>query len=81
MDNDLTSEETELFGAYDLAAQLAVRCRHLHEMDVSVSASALERVLNTLMTELWDQGFSQAEIRKAYEWALADMPRYAARLW
>ena len=39
---------------------------------------ALDRVINTLMTELWDNGFSQTEIRSAFEQALADMPRYAA---
>ena len=31
-----------------------------------------------LMTELWDQGFSQTEIREAFEAALAAMPDYAA---
>lgn len=38
----------------------------------------LPRALNQLMTELWDQGFSQSEIREAFEGAVADMPRYAA---
>ncbi len=41
---------------------------------------ALDRLINTLMTELWDNGFSQTEIRSAFEQALADMPRYAAGL-
>jgi hypothetical protein len=39
---------------------------------------ALDRIINTLMTELWDNGFSQSEIRTAFEQAIADMPRYAA---
>ena len=30
-----------------------------------------------LMTELWDRGFSQTEIREAFEAALVDLPRYA----
>ena len=30
------------------------------------------------MTELWDKGFSQSEISRAFEGAIADMPRYAA---
>jgi len=38
----------------------------------------LERAINQLMTELWDNGFSQSEIRQAFEAAVADMPRYAA---
>lgn len=31
-----------------------------------------------LITELWDHGFSQTEIREAFEAALAELPRYAA---
>lgn len=35
-------------------------------------------MINTLMTELWDNGFSQTEIRVAFEEAIRDLPRYAA---
>jgi hypothetical protein len=38
----------------------------------------LDFLINTLMTELWDNGFSQSEIRSAFEAAIADMPRYTA---
>ena len=38
----------------------------------------LPRAMNHLMTELWDRGFSQSEIREAFNDAVADMPRYAA---
>ncbi|MCP5038538.1 MAG: hypothetical protein GY945_13175 [Rhodobacteraceae bacterium] len=38
----------------------------------------LDEIINTLMTELWDHGFSQTEIRSAFEKAAQDMPRYAA---
>jgi len=38
----------------------------------------LQDAVNTLMTELWDRGFSQTEIRAAFEDAVNDMPRYAA---
>ncbi len=76
--DDLTDEERALFGAQDVAADLALRCRQLREMNVSVSDTALENLINTLMTELWDQGFSQSEIREAFKAALADMNRYAA---
>lgn len=76
--DSLTDEERVLFGAYDIAENLAVQCRQLREMDVSVSKTALEQVVNTLMTAFWDQGFSQAEIRTAFASALEDMNRYAA---
>jgi hypothetical protein len=38
----------------------------------------LGNLINTLMTELWDSGFSQSEIRAAFEHAVSDMPRYTA---
>jgi len=47
-------------------------------MNVSVSGHALEWTMNCLMTELWDQFFSQTEIRNAFNEALDDMNRYAA---
>jgi hypothetical protein len=77
--DDLTEEERVLFGAYNIAADLAVQCRQLRNMDVSVSATALELVVNCLMTEFWDQGFSQTDIRGAFTAALDDMNRYAGR--
>jgi len=40
----------------------------------------LGRLINTLMTELWDNGFSQTEIKTAFENAIRDMTRYAAGL-
>ena len=74
---DLTDEECALFGAYKVAADLAARCRQLREMNASVSEGALDMVVNCLMTEFWDQAFSQTEIRNAFTAALADMNRYA----
>ena len=41
---------------------------------------ALDDLINALMTELWDRGFSQSEIKLAFAKAVADMPRYAAGL-
>jgi broad-specificity NMP kinase len=38
----------------------------------------LPAAMNYLMTELWDRGFSQTEIREAFEAAALDLPRYAA---
>ncbi len=75
--DDLTNEERVLFGLRSIAADLAAQCRQLREMDVSVSETALEQVVETLMTEFWDQGFSQADIRRAFMAALDDMNRYA----
>ena len=76
--DDLTDEERAICGIYAVAADLAGRCRRLTEMKASISARALDDVVNTLMTEFWDQGYSQTEIRRAFLAALADMNRYAA---
>lgn len=75
--DDLSDEERALFGAQEVAADLAERCRRLRELNVSASKSALDTIVNYLMTELWDQCFSQTEIRNAFSAALADMNRYA----
>lgn len=55
------------------------QCRDLKKSN-PYDLIALDRIINTLMTELWDNGFSQTEIRSAFEHALADMSRYAAGL-
>jgi hypothetical protein len=74
----VSDEERRLFGAYDIAAELASQCRRVREMAVPTREAVLDAVVNTLMTEFWDCGFSQAEIRHAFAAALDDMNRYAA---
>jgi hypothetical protein len=59
------------------AAVFARRCAELYSAN-PYSQAPLESIINALMTELWDRGFSQSEIRSAFEKAIADMPRYAA---
>ena len=61
----------------DAAVEFARTCTALY-MDNPYAEPLLERAMNTLMTELWDRGFSQLEIRAAFEAAAAEMPRYAA---
>jgi hypothetical protein len=43
-----------------------------------VQTDPLGSLINTLMTELWDNGFSQSQIRTAFQAAIRDMPRYTA---
>lgn len=59
------------------ADNFAEECRRLKSSNPH-NEVALGFLINTLMTELWDRGFSQTEIRTAFEDALADMPRYTA---
>lgn len=76
---DLDEREQIHFGAINAAARFAEVCAGYHLANPYPEQGApLDHVINTLMTELWDQGFSQTEIRAAFEAALADMNRYAA---
>lgn len=58
--------------------QFGADLRALHDTNPWPNQPVLPEAINTLMTELWDNGFSQTEIREAFEAAVADMPRYAA---
>ena len=50
----------------------------LHQTNPWPELPLLPKAMNHLVTELWDQGFSQTEIRDAFDAAIADMPGYAA---
>lgn len=72
------SEETPWeVECYNAARAFGRQCRALNNRN-PYDLAALDMITNTLMTELWDNGFSQTEIRSAFEQALAAMPRYAA---
>ena len=60
--------------AYDFGEQ----CANFRDRNGYPDIVPLETITNHLMTELWDRGFSQIEIRAAFEKALLDMNRYAA---
>jgi hypothetical protein len=64
--------------ASNTAHQFGVAIRELQSWNPWPDSPYLPRAMNDLMTELWDQGFSQTEIRDAFNQALAAMPRYAA---
>ena len=72
------SDEIPWEGRYsDAAWAFGLQCRDLHDTN-PYDLVALDLIINKLMTELWDNNFSQTEIRSAFEQAIADMPRYAA---
>lgn len=58
--------------------QFGLALKELHQNNPWPDTPLLPRAMNDLMTELWDHGFSQTEIRQAFEDAVADLPRYAA---
>jgi hypothetical protein len=77
-DEDMTDEDRVRTKAYTAAAQLADACGELRSFDSSVGRYPAHYLVNYLMTELWDHGFSQSEIRASFTDALDDMNRYAA---
>lgn len=62
----------------DAVYQLAATLKDLERANPWPDRPLLPQAMNYLMTELWDRGFSQTQIRQAFEKAVADMPRYAA---
>lgn len=62
----------------DLGHNFSVTCRELCDENPVKLENPLEDVMVTTMTELWDRGFSQTEVRNAFESAIGDLPRYAA---
>jgi len=55
----------------------ASRCADLRSTN-PYDRATLEEIMPDLVTELWDRGFSQSEIRAGFERALSELPRYAA---
>jgi hypothetical protein len=62
----------------DAATLFATSCAQLKKENPYPETEALRHIADDLMTELWDRFFSQAEIRSAFENALANLPGYAA---
>jgi hypothetical protein len=56
---------------------LSAKLRDLQATNPWPEYPLLPQAMNYLMTELWDQRFSQTEIRDAFLEAVKDMPRYA----
>lgn len=77
MSVDLTPEEERLTAVVFAAWKFALASRTVEEHTPSTSPTSLTQHINSLMTELWDNGFSQTEIREAFHDAVQDMPRYA----
>lgn len=63
---------------YEASYMLSVVLRELNDTNPWPEHPVLEQAINTLATELWDRRFPLTEIRKAFEAAAADLPRYAA---
>lgn len=58
--------------------EFAGTLRDLHNSNPWPDLQVLPQALVYLMTELWDRGFTQTQIRQGFEDALAELPRYTA---
>lgn len=61
-----------------LIQQFAGELRGLHSNNPWTDRPVLPQAMSYLMTELWDRGFTQTQIRLGFETALAELPRYTA---
>ena len=52
--------------AIDTAQSFAVICRDLCDADPNKPVNPLTHIMHDTMTELWDHGFSQTEIRQEF---------------
>ena len=75
---ELDDETSWATRAVDTGNTFAANCRNLCNENPSKYADPLSKIMNDTMTELWDHGFSQTEIRHAFLGAIDDLPRYAA---
>jgi hypothetical protein len=50
--------------------------RRLHTSNPWPDLPGLPQAMTYLMTELWDRGFTQAQIKEGFESALAELPKY-----
>ena len=72
-DKDLWTDRW-LAAAYDFSVGIS----ELDRTNPWPDQPLLPKAMSTLMTDLWDRGFSQAQIRDAFENAILDMSRYTA---
>ena len=63
---------------HDASYRFGIAMRELDDTNPWPEDPVLAQAINTLATELWDQGFSLTEIRTALGEAASDLPRYAA---
>jgi hypothetical protein len=59
------------------AHKFSLRCVELRDGNPH-DRPPLEEIVPDLITELWDRGFSESEIRTAFERALSELPQYTA---
>lgn len=76
MDEELDPTTLARLRSMNAGHDFAETCAQLRDAPESERVS-LDEAITFLMTEFWDKGFSQTEIRTAFTGALDEMNRYA----
>ncbi|HQS68848.1 MAG: hypothetical protein B7Y36_08745 [Novosphingobium sp. 28-62-57] len=71
-DSDAAWQDAGLAAVQSFAGEL----RGLHRSNPWPNIPILPQAMAYLMTELWDRGFTQTQIREGFEAALAELPQY-----
>ncbi|OWU81501.1 hypothetical protein [Phaeobacter sp. 22II1-1F12B] len=74
---ELDKETVWSTNVIDAAHDFAEAVRRLCDENPSKFDDPLTKIMNDTMTELWDRGFSQTEIRQAFLSAVGDLDRYS----
>jgi hypothetical protein len=77
--NDVVPWEGQTYAAAASFGELVRRLNDTNPYADTQTGPPLEQIMITLATELWDQGFSQKEIRIAFESAVTCLASYAPR--
>jgi len=63
---------------FDVVHALGGELKDLHKSNPWPEQPVLDEAMTALATELWDQGFSETDIRAAFETAVRLLPAYTA---
>ena len=76
-DDELDEETAWNLKALNASYVFALACLEQRKNNPS-QKDVLTYILNDLVTELWDMGFSQSEVKVAFSDAVVNLRRYAA---
>lgn len=80
LENSMTLDKEDEWrsACLKLATDFSEACREIQTDNPDQATPTIDVVIADLATELWDQGFSQTEIRRAFQAAMDALPAYAA---
>jgi hypothetical protein len=77
-DLDQTARDAWQSALYEVAHQISLSLKELHQINPWPEHRVPGQAINTLAMELWDRCFSLSEITTAFQDAATDLLRHAA---